>query len=107
VAWTGISEDEAKAKGIEARRAASPGQRAAAADDSLSCSTLGRIASLVAPWWAPTPATWSGNPAVDCDKRRRTEIGKTIHPKRWANRSGMAPEVYQDLCTDLPPSRRR
>jgi dihydrolipoamide dehydrogenase len=36
------------------------------------------------------------------------DIGKTIHPHPTTSESiGMAAELYEGVCTDLPPSRRR
>ncbi|MGE0804864.1 MAG: dihydrolipoyl dehydrogenase, partial [Burkholderiaceae bacterium] len=36
------------------------------------------------------------------------DIGKTIHAHPTLNESiGMAAEVYEGVCTDLPPSRKR
>ena len=37
-----------------------------------------------------------------------TDIGKTIHPHPTLGESiGMAAEVYEGVCTDLPPPRKR
>ena len=37
-----------------------------------------------------------------------TDIGKTIHPHPTLDESiGMAAEVYEGVCTDLPPPRKR
>ncbi|WP_411910028.1 dihydrolipoyl dehydrogenase [Herbaspirillum frisingense] len=37
-----------------------------------------------------------------------TDIGRTIHPHPTLGESvGMAAELYEGVCTDLPPSRRR
>ena len=37
-----------------------------------------------------------------------TDIGKTIHPHPTLNESiGMAAELYEGVCTDLPPQRKR
>jgi len=36
------------------------------------------------------------------------DIGKTIHPHPTTSESvGMAAELYEGVCTDLPPSKRR
>ena len=36
------------------------------------------------------------------------DIGKTIHPHPTLSESiGMAAEVFEGVCTDLPPARRR
>ena len=37
-----------------------------------------------------------------------TDIGKTIHPHPTLGESiGMAAEVYEGSCTDLPPPRKK
>ncbi len=37
-----------------------------------------------------------------------TDIGKTIHPHPTTAESvGMAAEVFEGVCTDLPPQRKR
>jgi len=36
------------------------------------------------------------------------DIGKTIHPHPTVSESiGMAAELFEGVCTDLPPARRR
>ena len=36
------------------------------------------------------------------------DVGKTIHPHPTVSESiGMAAELYEGVCTDLPPTRRR
>ncbi|MFL9896216.1 hypothetical protein, partial [Paraburkholderia sp. RL17-381-BIF-C] len=36
-----------------------------------------------------------------------TDIGKTIHPHPTLGESiGMAAELYEGVCTDLPPTRK-
>ena len=36
------------------------------------------------------------------------DIGKTIHPHPTLGESiGMAAEVYEGVCTDLPPARKK
>jgi len=42
---------------------------------------------------------------MGCDP---TDIGKTIHPHPTLSESiGMAAEVFEGVCTDLPPARRK
>ena len=37
-----------------------------------------------------------------------TDIGRTIHPHPTLGESiGMAAELYEGVCTDLPPARKR
>ncbi|MEI6738395.1 MAG: hypothetical protein WCL29_07955, partial [Pseudomonadota bacterium] len=41
---------------------------------------------------------------MGCDP---TDIGKTIHPHPTLGESiGMAAELYEGVCTDLPPQRK-
>ena len=42
---------------------------------------------------------------MGCDP---TDIGKTIHPHPTLSESiGMAAEVFEGVCTDLPPPKKR
>ncbi|MBL8483056.1 MAG: dihydrolipoyl dehydrogenase, partial [Rhodocyclaceae bacterium] len=42
---------------------------------------------------------------MGCDP---TDIGKTIHPHPTLGESiGMAAEVFEGVCTDLPPAKKR
>jgi len=37
-----------------------------------------------------------------------TDIGKTVHPHPTLGESvGMAAELYEDVCTDMPPQRKK
>jgi dihydrolipoamide dehydrogenase len=37
-----------------------------------------------------------------------TDIGRTIHPHPTLGESiGMAAELYEGVCTDLPPAKRK
>ncbi|MGH8770537.1 MAG: dihydrolipoyl dehydrogenase, partial [Burkholderiales bacterium] len=37
-----------------------------------------------------------------------TDIGKTIHPHPTVSESiGMAAEVFEGVCTDLPPAKKK
>jgi dihydrolipoamide dehydrogenase len=116
VAWVGITEDEAKAKGIKLEKGLFPwaasGRAVANGRDEGFTKLLfdaethrivgggivgthaGDLISEIA------LAIEMGADAVD--------IGKTIHPHPTLGESvGMAAEVFEGVCTDLPPVRKR
>jgi dihydrolipoamide dehydrogenase len=116
VAWVGVTEDEAKAQGIKYGAAKFPWSasgRALANGRSEGFTKLifdaehhriigggivgtgaGDLISEIA------LAIEMGADAVD--------IGKTIHPHPTLSESvGMAAEVYEGVCTDLAPPRKR
>jgi len=42
------------------------------------------------------------------DGVRRDDLGKTIHPHPTLSESvGMAAELFEGVCTDLPPQRKK
>jgi dihydrolipoamide dehydrogenase len=115
VAWVGLTEDEAKAKGIKVRKGLFPwtasGRAIANTRDEGFTKLLfseethrvvgggivgthaGDLISEVA------LAIEMGADGVD--------IGRTIHPHPTLGESiGMAAEVYEGVCTDVPPARR-
>ena len=117
IAWVGLTEDEAKAKGIAVDEGAVPVDRVGPRDrerprrgtSRSSCSTptthrivgggivgthagdlIGEIALAIE----------MGADAVD--------IGRTIHPHPTLGESvGLAAEAAEGVCTDLPPARKR
>jgi dihydrolipoamide dehydrogenase len=116
VAWAGITEDEAKAKGIKLEKGLFPwaasGRAVANGRDEGFTKLLfdadthrivgggivgthaGDLISEIA------LAIEMGADAVD--------IGKTIHPHPTLGESiGMAAEVFEGVCTDLPPVRKK
>ena len=116
VAWVGMTEDEAKAKGIKLEKGLFPwgasGRAVANGRDEGFTKLLfdaethrivgggivgthaGDLISELA------LAVEMGADAVD--------IGKTIHPHPTLGESvGMAAEVFEGVCTDLPPPRKR
>ncbi|MFZ6820299.1 dihydrolipoyl dehydrogenase [Undibacterium sp. Ji22W] len=116
VAWVGVTEDEAKAKGLAVEKG-------------------------VFPWSASGRAVANGRPEgftkliFDAESKRiiggaivgthagdmigelavaiemgadAVDIGKTIHPHPTLGETmGMAAEVYKGVCTDLPPQRKK
>jgi len=116
VAWVGLTEDEAKAKGVKVQKAQFPwaasGRAIANGRDEGFTKLLfdatthrvvgggivgthaGDLISEIA------LAIEMGADAVD--------IGKTIHPHPTLSESvGFAAEVFEGVCTDLPPVRKR
>jgi dihydrolipoamide dehydrogenase len=115
VAWVGLTEDDAKAKGIKVKKGLFPwtasGRAIANTRDEGFTKLLfseethrivgggivgthaGDLISEVA------LAIEMGADGVD--------IGRTIHPHPTLGESiGMAAEVYEGVCTDVPPARR-
>jgi dihydrolipoamide dehydrogenase len=116
VAWVGITEDEAKAKGIKIEKGhfpwAASGRAVANGRDEgftkllFDAETHRIIGGGIVGTHAGdliseiVLAIEMGADAVD--------IGKTIHPHPTLGESvGMAAEVFEGVCTDLPPIRRR
>jgi len=116
IAWAGVTEEEARSKGIKHRVAKFPwgasGRAIANGRDEgftklifseesqrligggIVGAGAGDLISEVA------LAIEMGADAVD--------IGKTIHPHPTVSESiGMAAELYSGVCTDLPPVKRR
>jgi len=116
VAWVGVTEDEAKAKGIRIGKGVLPwaasGRAIANGRDEgftklifdegthriigggIVGTHAGDLISEVA------LAVEMGADAVD--------IGRTIHPHPTLGESvGLAAEVYEGVCTDLPPPRKK
>ncbi|MES2260987.1 MAG: dihydrolipoyl dehydrogenase [Pseudomonadota bacterium] len=115
VAWAGITEDEAKAKGIKVEKGHFPW---AASGRAVANGRAEGFTKLLfdADTHRIVGGTIVGTHAGDmigeialaiemgCDG---TDIGKTIHPHPTLGESiGMAAEVYEGVCTDLPPSRK-
>ena len=114
IAWAGVTEDEAKANGLSFHKAVFPwaasGRAIANGRDEGFTKLLfdkesGRIigGGIVGTHAGDLIgevclAIEMGADAVD--------IGKTIHPHPTLGESiGMAAEVAEGVCTDLPPSR--
>ncbi len=116
VAWVGITEDEAKARGVKLERAVFPwtasGRAIANGRDEgftklLFDADTHRIAG------AAIVGTHAGDMigelalAIEMGADA-TDIGKTIHPHPTLGESiGMAAEIYEGVCTDVAPPRRR
>ena len=116
IAWAGVTEDEAKAKGVKIEKGLFPwaasGRAIANGRDEgftklLFDATTHRIVGggivgtragdLIS---EIALAIEMGADAVD--------IGKTIHPHPTLSESvGFAAEVFEGVCTDLPPARKK
>jgi dihydrolipoamide dehydrogenase len=115
IAWSGLTETEAKRQGISYRKAVFPWAASGRAiangrDDGLTkllfdAETQRTIGGGIVGIEAGNLiseiclAIEMGADAID--------IGKTIHPHPTLSESvGMAAEVFEGVCTDLPPQKR-
>jgi dihydrolipoamide dehydrogenase len=116
IAWAGITETEAKEKGIAIEKAVFPWAASGRAiangrdegftkllfdKDTHRCIGGGIVGTHAGDLIGEVClAIEMGADAVD--------IGKTIHPHPTLGESiGMAAEVFEGVCTDLPPPRKR
>jgi dihydrolipoamide dehydrogenase len=116
VAWVGITEDEAKAKGIKLEKGhfpwAASGRAVANGRDEGFTKLLfdAETHRIVGGGIVGTHAgDMIGEIALAIEMGADgVDIGKTIHPHPTLGESiGMAAEVYEGVCTDLPPARKR
>jgi len=116
IAWAGITETEAKEKGIAIEKAVFPWAASGRAiangrdegftkllfdKDTHRCIGGGIVGTHAGDLIGEVClAIEMGADAVD--------IGKTIHPHPTLSETiGMAAEVFEGVCTDLPPPRKR
>jgi len=116
VAWVGLTEDEAKAKGVKVQRSVFPWAASGRAiangrdegftkllfDDATHRVVGGAIVGTRAGDLISeiALAIEMGADAVD--------IGKTIHPHPTLSESiGFSAEAFEGVCTDLPPARKK
>jgi dihydrolipoamide dehydrogenase len=116
VAWAGLTEDEAKAKGIKVEKGHFPwaaSGRAVANGRAEGFTKLlfdAETHRIVGGTIVGTNAgDMIGEIALAIEMGADgVDIGKTIHPHPTLGESiGMAAEVYEGTCTDLPPPRKR
>ncbi|ALK98649.1 dihydrolipoyl dehydrogenase [Massilia sp. WG5] len=116
VAWVGLTEDEAKAKGIKVEKGHFPwaaSGRAVANGRSEGFTKLlfdAETHRIVGGTIVGTSAgDMIGEIALAIEMGADgVDIGKTIHPHPTLGESiGMAAEVYKGVCTDLPAPRKR
>ena len=120
VAWVGLTEDEAKVKGIKVKKGLFPWTASGRAiangrdegvtkllfDDSPEAHGHGKI--LGGGMVGTHAGDMIGEIALAIEMGAdAVDIGKTIHPHPTLGESiGMAAEVAHGSCTDLPPVRR-
>jgi dihydrolipoamide dehydrogenase len=116
VAWVGMTEDEAKAKGVKLEKGhfpwAASGRAVANGRDEGFTKLLfdAETHRIVGGGIVGTHAgDLIGEIALAIEMGADgVDIGKTIHPHPTLGESiGMAAEVYEGVCTDLPPARKR
>ncbi len=119
VAWVGLTEDEAKAKGIKVKKGLFPWSASGRAiangrdegvtkllfDDSPEAHGHGKI--LGGGMVGTHAGDMIGEIALAIEMGAdAVDIGKTIHPHPTLGESiGMAAEVAHGSCTDLPPAK--
>ena len=115
VAWVGLTEDEAKAKGIEVKKGLFPwtasGRAIANGRDEGFTKLLfdAETHRILGGGIVGTHAgDMIGEVALAIEMGAdAVDIGKTIHPHPTLGESiGMAAEVAHGTCTDLPPAKR-
>ncbi|MCU6432798.1 dihydrolipoyl dehydrogenase [Undibacterium sp. Jales W-56] len=116
VAWVGMTEDDAKAKGIKLEKGhfpwAASGRAVANGRDEGFTKLLfdAETKRIVGGGIVGTHAgDMIGEIALAIEMGAdAVDIGKTIHPHPTLGESiGMAAEVYKGVCTDLPPMRKK
>ena len=116
VAWVGVTEEEAKAKGIAIEKAVFPWAASGRAIangrdegftklivDAQSHKVIG--GGIVGTHAGDMIGEFALAIEMGCDP---TDIGKTVHPHPTLGETiGMVAEVFEGVCTDLPPSKRK
>jgi hypothetical protein len=116
IAWAGLTEDECKAQGVKYSKsvfplAASGRAIANGRDEGFTKLIFDEQTHRVI--GGGIVGTHAGDliseiclaVEMGCDA---TDIGKTIHPHPTLSESvGMAAEVFEGVCTELPPARKR
>lgn len=116
VAWVGVTEDEAKAKGLKIEKGTFPWMasgRAVANGRSEGFTKLVFDAETHRIIGGTIVGTHAGDMigeialAIEMGADA-VDIGKTIHPHPTLGESiGMAAEAFEGVCTDLPPVRKK
>ena len=116
VAWVGVTEDEAKAKGIRIEKGhfpwAASGRAVANGRDEGFTKLLfdAETQRVIGGGIVGTHAgDMIGEIALAIEMGAdAVDIGKTIHPHPTLGESiGMAAEVFKGVCTDLPPMKKK
>jgi dihydrolipoamide dehydrogenase len=115
VAWVGVTEDEAKAKGIAVRKGLFPWNASGRAIANLRDEGFTKLLfdqathAIVGGAIVGTHAgDMIGEIALAIEMGADAiDIGKTIHPHPTLGESiGLAAEAFEGACTDLPPVKR-
>ncbi|QJE00809.1 dihydrolipoyl dehydrogenase [Massilia forsythiae] len=116
VAWVGLTEEEAKAKGVKVEkghfpwaasgRAVANGREEGFTKLLFDAETHRIIGGTIV---GTNAGDMIGEVALAIEMGADgVDIGKTIHPHPTLGESiGMAAEAYEGVCTDLPPPRKR
>ena len=116
IAWVGVTEDEAKARGMKVKKGLFPwtasGRAIANGRDEGFTKLLfdEQTHRIVGGGIVGTHAgDMIGEIALAIEMGAdAVDIGKTIHPHPTLGESiGMAAEAFEGVCTDLPPPRKR
>jgi len=116
VAWVGVTEDEAKARGQKIGKAVFPwaasGRAIANGRDEGFTKLIfdGETHRIIGGAMVGTDAgNMLGEIVLAIEMGAdAVDIGKSIHPHPTLGESiGMAAEVFEGVCTDLPPARKR
>ena len=116
VAWVGVTEDEAKAKGLKVEKGVFPwmasGRAVANGRDEGFTKLIfdAETKRIIGGGIVGTHAgDMIGEVALAIEMGADAiDIGKTIHPHPTLGESiGMAAEVYKGVCTDMPPQRKK
>ena len=115
IAWVGLTEDEAKTKGIKVKKGLFPWTASGRAiahgrdegftkllfDEETHCIVGGGIVGTHA-------GDMIGEVALAIEMGAdAVDIGKTIHPHPTLGESiGLAAEAFEGACTDLPPVKK-
>jgi dihydrolipoamide dehydrogenase len=116
VAWAGLTEEQCKAQGVKYGKAAFPWAASGRAiangrDEGLTKLLFDEVTHRCI--GGGIVGTHAGDligevclaVEMGCDP---TDIGKTIHPHPTLCESiGMAAELFEGLCTDLPPAKKK
>ena len=116
IAWAGLTETEAKAKGVKVEKAVFPwaaSGRAIANGRDEGFTKLLFDATTHRCVGGGIVGTHAGDLigevclAIEMGADA-TDIGKTIHPHPTVSESiGMAAEAFEGVCTDLPPQKKK
>jgi dihydrolipoamide dehydrogenase len=116
IAWVGLTEDDAKAKGVKVQKAVFPWAASGRAiangrDEGFTKLLFDDVTHRVV--GGGIVGTHAGDLiseialAIEMGADA-TDIGRTIHPHPTLSESiGFAAELFEGVCTDLPPLRKK